>query len=271
MQQTPEINSELLPRTLEAGDLEALQAAHEQLEHPSLAARLSNVIGTPIEVALTLLPQHWYQALHGTVERAIEKSFSAALTSLRNKHASNAHDAYYKLLVGSAGAAGGFFGLPGLLLELPVTTTLMLRSIAEIARESGEDLHRGDSQAACLQVFALGGRSEMDDAADTGYYGVRLALAAYWKGGSLESMLAQTGAAAGLVHAVAARFGVDLSKRAAARLVPVAGAASGALVNTIFMQHFQEMARSHFTIRRLERKYGSDLVRHHYERLSHAK
>jgi hypothetical protein len=271
MQQTPEIDSELLPRTLESRDLLVLKAAHEQLEHPSLAARLSSVIGTPIEVALTLLPKRWYQGLHGIVERAIEKSFSAALTSLYQKQDSSAHDRYYKILVGSAGAAGGFFGLPGLLFELPVTTTLMLRSIAEIARESGEDINQRDTQAACLQVFALGGRSEIDDAADTGYYGVRLALAAYWKGGSLETMLIQPHAAAGLVHAVAARFGVDLSKRAAARLVPIAGAASGALVNAIFMQHFQEMARSHFTIRRLERKYGAELVKHHYERLNQAK
>jgi len=34
------------------------------------------------------------------------------------------------------------------------------------------------------------------------------------------------------------------------------------------MQHFQYIARGHFTVRRLERKYGERLVRVHYEMLT---
>jgi hypothetical protein len=269
--QVPDIHSVQLPRTIEDADLLLLRKAHEHLEHPSLAARLTSVVGTPIEVLLQLLPKNWYQRLHGGVESAINKAFYVATSSLLRQQSTSAHTGYYKLLAGTAGATGGFFGLPGLLLELPITTTLMLRSIADIARDSGENLRQAETQAACLQVFALGGRSEMDDAADTGYYGVRLALAAYWRGSSLENMLIQNGAATGLIKAVASRFGMDISKRAAAHLVPVAGAASGALVNTIFMQHFQDMARSHFTVRSLERKYGAELVRHQYDQLHQAK
>ena len=44
----------------------------------------------------------------------------------------------------------------------------------------------------------------------------------------------------------------------------------GAAVNYAFIEHFQDVARAHFTVRRLERAYGKDLVRMEYERLGHA-
>jgi hypothetical protein len=41
----------------------------------------------------------------------------------------------------------------------------------------------------------------------------------------------------------------------------------GASVNYLFIEHFQETAQGHFTVRRLERAYGKDIVRAEYERL----
>lgn len=254
-------------------DLEALRIAHHHLEHPSLAARLSSVVGTPIELVLQLMPKPWYRRLHNAAEAAIGRAFDAALSSLRREHAPSAQEGLYKGLAAGTGAVGGLFGLPGLIIELPVTTTLMLRSIAEHARFEGEDIHELETRLACLEVFALGGRSETDDAADTGYYGVRLALAGYISAAAAE--VAHRGLAANgaplvvkFIRVIAARFGVEVSRRAATQLIPVVGAAGGAVVNTIFMQHFQDMARSHFTVRRLERAYGKSLVRANYERLN---
>jgi len=39
-------------------------------------------------------------------------------------------------------------------------------------------------------------------------------------------------------------------------------------VNYAFIEHFQDVARGHFTVRRLERIYGKRLVRMEYERLA---
>lgn len=256
---------------MEAQDMAALKMACACLEHPSLAARLSNVLGTPIETALALLPPRWSRQLHSASEAAITRALNAAVNSLHRRRELVPHPGFYKGLVAGSGALGGFFGLPGLLLEIPVTTTLMLRAIAEIAREEGETLAAPQTRAACLEVFALGGRTEIDDAAETGYYGVRLALAGYLSG-SLSALIGGESAAplalAGLIRAVAARFGVTLSQRAAAQLVPIIGAVGAASINTIFMQHFQTMARGHFTVRRLERKYGEALVEANYEALA---
>ena len=44
--------------------------------------------------------------------------------------------------------------------------------------------------------------------------------------------------------------------------------ASGAAVNYAFIEHFQGVARAHFTVRRLERIYGSEIVRKEYERFA---
>jgi hypothetical protein len=48
----------------------------------------------------------------------------------------------------------------------------------------------------------------------------------------------------------------------------VVGAAGGVIVNVLFMNHFQDMARGHFIVRRLEMKYGGALVRRVYETIA---
>ena len=52
-----------------------------------------------------------------------------------------------------------------------------------------------------------------------------------------------------------------------AQTIPVIGAIGGGLINTVFISHFQDMARAHFTIRRLEREYGEDVIREAYQKL----
>jgi hypothetical protein len=56
----------------------------------------------------------------------------------------------------------------------------------------------------------------------------------------------------------------------AAQAVAVLGALGGAAVNLAFTEHFQDVARAHFTVRRLERIYGADVVRAEYDRLKTA-
>ena len=71
-----------------------------------------------------------------------------------------------------------------------------------------------------------------------------------------------------LVTEIATRFGLVVSERSAASAFPVLGAFGGATVNMIFMNHFQQIALGHFTVRRLEREYGAETVRLHYAELA---
>jgi hypothetical protein len=223
-------------------------------------------------MAVNLLPRPLYRRIHEAAEMAIAKALDAAVVSLGEPGASDPRINYHRALVSASGALGGAFGLVGLTLELPVSTTLMLRSIAAIAQAQGEDITTPETRMACLEVFALGGHAPSDDAAETGYYGIRLALAL-----SINSALAHIGEhglskegaplLVGLVRTIASRFGTTVSEKVAAQAVPVVGAIGGAAVNLVFMSHFQEMARGHFVVRRLERKYGAGLVEAEYKRL----
>ena len=53
--------------------------------------------------------------------------------------------------------------------------------------------------------------------------------------------------------------------------LPAIGAAGGAAINLVFINHFQDMARGHFTVRRLERKYGEGVIQREYKEISQAK
>ncbi|MGA8170289.1 MAG: EcsC family protein, partial [Methylocystis sp.] len=104
-------------------------------------------------------------------------------------------------------------------VELPVTTILMLRAIADIARLHGEDLSTIEGRLACVEVFAHGsGRigeraSGSERRADVGYYASRAMLGRL--ANEASSLLLERGATsfaapamAALTGRVASRFGV---------------------------------------------------------------
>ncbi|MGD8629705.1 MAG: EcsC family protein [Gammaproteobacteria bacterium] len=248
-----------------------LRWAYEHLEHPSLAARLSNLLAYPIEEGLSLLHKPWRKRMERVAQEAICKSMKVALASLDTSSVTPAHIWMHRFVAVGAGGVAGFFGPLTLLAELPFTTTLILRSIADIANSQGEDLSQAEACMACVQVFALGGRTRDDEAADLGYYGMRITLGLYFERDILEYAAGTRGphipAAIEYVRAIAARFGVVVSDKTAAQMVPIAGALSGSLLNLIFIRHYQDVAKGHFIVRRLERDYGSDLVRKQYQRL----
>jgi hypothetical protein len=144
--------------------------------------------------------------------------------------------------------------------------------MVDIARGEGENIHTVETQLACLEVFALGSNSQTDNDAETGYYATRTALARAVSEAAkyiAEKGIAEEGAPAivRLISKIAIRFSVPVSEIFAAQSIPAIGAAGGAAINLIFINHFQDMARGHFTIRRLERKYGTKVVQSEYERL----
>jgi hypothetical protein len=258
--------------TLSYEDQEALRYAKALLEKPGLAAKITGLIGMPIEKALTLLPEKWAKVVNEATKKSLETALQAALLTLDDKPQQNSWEFVHKLAVVATGAGGGALGLLGLPVELPVSTTIMLRSIADIARSEGERLRTPEAKLACLEVFALGGPSKSDDASESAYFLMRGALAksvSEAAGYIAQRGLVEEGAPAivRLIAQLATRFGVNVSEKVAAQAVPVIGAAGGVVINALFIDHFQETARGHFIVRRLERTYGPQLVRTEYERL----
>ncbi|MCJ2034617.1 EcsC family protein [Methylobacterium sp. J-068] len=287
---------------LSDADRAALRRAVEVLERPGLAARLSAMAGAPLDMIGRALPAPVTDAVSQATESAMRASLKLALATLPTGKDITLTPADAPLLEGPAepesavirtaarlskyfpssafghkamaaasGAIGGAFGLATLAVELPLSTTLMLRSIAQIAQEEGEDLSDPENALACVQVFALGGREAAGSAlTESGYFAVRAALAktmveaARYAGN--RALLDE--AAPALIRfsaQIAARFGIVVSQKVAAQAVPILGALGGAAVNAAFMDHFQNTARAHFTVRRLERAYGAAPVRAAYE------
>ena len=194
-----------------------------------------------------------------------------ALNSLANRPPRDSRR-FHKAIATVSGAAGGAFGLVSLPIELPLSTVIILRSIADIARREGEDLSDPDVALACLQVFALGAHGKDADYMDSGYYAVRGLLARTVSEAGKYVLANGLGDATApilvrFVGQIASRFGVVVSEKLAAQAVPLVGAAGGAAVNYAFAEHFQSIAYGHFTVRRLERLHGADLVKAEYQRM----
>ena len=256
---------------MQQADLAVLARAAQQLESSSIATSISHVIGMPIEKAMSALPGHWSNIVSRITKKALGKALDAALYSLKRKSTSPANK-IHTTLVGLSGAVGGSFGIAALAIELPVSATIMLRSIADIARSHGEDLEELDSRMACLAVFALsgGGSAKVSESADTSYYAVRSFLTKAL--GDTTNHIAVHGfskegapALVKLINAVSTRFSVPVSGKLAAQSLPIIGAVSGASVNWLFIRHYQKMAKAHFSIRALERKYGDRVVENLYK------
>jgi hypothetical protein len=253
-------------------DSAALARAVQSLEHPGFAARLANMAGKPIELIGDALPATVRHSISTATTKALQSALKVALRTMEGTPRAGSR-LVHKVLATASGAAGGAFGLATLPIELPVSTIIMLRSIAEIARSEGEDPSDPEAALSCIQVFALGGRSGSTDASESGYFAVRGMLA---KGVSeaarfvAERGLIEEGApiVVRFISQVASRFGVVLTQKFAAQALPIVGALGGASVNYLFIEHFQETAQGHFTVRRLERAYGKDFIRGEYEHIA---
>jgi len=252
-------------------DREALAAAVRRLDSPSLAGRLAALAGKPVGLLQRALPAAASTGVAKLAKHALERALDVALFSLRNRRIAGGRKLHSGLAC-TSGAIGGAFGLAALAVELPVSTTIMLRAIAAIAQEEGEDLEDPRTELACLEVFALGGPTTDETGVEADYFAVRAILAR----GLVE--IADFGIDKGVVREsapllvrfltqIASRFGVVVSQKVAAQAVAVVGAVGGAAVNLAFIEHFQDVARGHFTVRRLERAYGVDAVRGEYDRI----
>jgi hypothetical protein len=255
-------------------DRAALRRAVDELEHTSFALHLTAALGNQLSQFRKLIPAAVSSLVTKAAEAAIKSAFELALHTLSQKKRGTllGTNRLHKAAVLLSGAAGGAFGVASLPVELPISTTIILRSIAEIARREGEDLSQPETLLACLQVFALGNPQHTVDLSESAYLATRGVLAKsvseaarYMIGRATTDEFSPV--LIRLISQIAGRFGVVVSQKLAAQAVPLLGAAGGAAINYAFLAHFQNIAHGHFTVRRLERQYGSDLIDMEYEHI----
>jgi len=277
---------------LTSSQLKLIADAARYLERPSLLMELANVVGKPLEFFTRGLDRLTLGRVEEAVQLALRGALGVAIATVpENVAAAPPADPartpdineigtrtglWHKLSVAATGTAGGLFGLPGLAIELPLTTTIMLRSIAAIAQEFGEDLRDTEIRLQCLSAFSLGGPGRSDDAMESTYLTARLGVqseltvaARAVAGLTTEQLTAmiQKGSAPAVVNLlarIAARFNLAVTEKLIAQAIPIIGAAAGATINVAFMGHFNRVARFHFALRSLERQYGAQVIQDTY-------
>jgi hypothetical protein len=254
---------------MEESDRARLRKAVYLLESRTWFTTLANKIGMPLEWAVKRLPPKAHEVISDVTVKAMRLALHGAIRTMHKSSTTLPRNWWHKLSVSVTGWISGYFGIAAVLVELPLATTIMLRSIADIARSEGEDLTQIETQLACLEVFALGGPRTADDSSTSGYYAVRIALGRAVTEAAeyiIERGVAEEGAPAliRLITKIAARFNVVVTEKIAAEMIPVIGAVGGAGINFLFMDHFQSMARGHFIVKQLERKYGREEIKDQY-------
>jgi hypothetical protein len=260
-----------MPSRLSSAELDELAFAARCLDSGGFAARLAERLGRSVESIGRNLPQSLRNLGGRAAERALRAALAVALRTIDHDAPAKAARGAHKAAAAASGAIGGAFGPFATVVELPVSTAILMRSIAQIAREEGEDTAQPEGALACLEVFALGGEPG-EAAIEGGYFAVRAALARsvaesarFLAGRSLAGEGAPL--IARLIAQIAARFGLVAGEKFAAQAVPIVGAIGGAAVNFAFAEHFQTLARGHFIVRRLERRHGAEAVQFEYRRL----
>jgi hypothetical protein len=261
---------ELEHEPLEPADRESLARAVALLEKNSFVTMLARVAGRPVNVVVASLPTFVGEIVMNASRNAILQCLRIALKPRGRRNLLTIAGNHPALVSGIAGAVGGFAGVAALAVELPLTTIVMFQSITKIAAAEGEDISRPEVRLACLEVFALSTDGRGPAALESGYYAARSALAKSADEAASYVLRRSTSleagpAVVGLVSAIAPRFGLLVSQELAAAAIPIIGAATGGALNIAFVQHFNNIARGHFAVRSLERKYGDTRIREEFE------
>ena len=250
------------------------------LEHPNYTARISGVLGRPAEALIKSLPKPAEGAIVKATDKALKKCLGLAITSLlkppleqdnrdvQARYAATFSSGYaHSAASYLTGMVGGVVGAPALPIELPLTTTIMLRSIADIAWQMGADLRDPREQIECLAVFGLG---HADPAMDTlrpgelgeglvagkrpaamkesGYFATRHAMTSSVQAAArffaeqspkkvVETVMkGRSPVITKLIALIAGRFQTVVAQKTVLQLLPVIGAVTATTVNLAFLE-----------------------------------
>ena len=223
-----------------AAELDRLAAQYRAAS--GLGVQILSLLGGKAETLLDRLPAPVKSRLHEATESALKLAMAAALKS--RAAVPDQPDWLERAMSTALGAAGGLGGLPTALVELPATTTLLLRIIQGVAHENGFDTGAENVRIDCIRVFAAAGPLAMDDGADLAFLTLRVTLT----GGAMQK----------LITTVAPKLAIVLGQKLATQTVPVLGAMAGATTNYVYSGYYREMAQVHFGLRRLAIDAGID-------------
>lgn len=216
----------------EAEALDALALHYRAAVGPGIV--LLGRLGQQADGLIDQLPKGLQAGLFSATESALGVAIRAADLSQRVLPGQDAR--LTRLVAMAMGAAGGVGGVGTALTELPLTTTLFLRSIQSAARQQGFDPKADSVRFDSVRIFASNGPLAAGES-DLAFLATRMALT----GPTLQALATK----------VAPRLAVVFGKKIAAQALPIMGAAAGASINGVYANYYHNMALVHFGLRRL--------------------
>ncbi|MFW7381140.1 MAG: EcsC family protein [Oligoflexus sp.] len=277
-----------MKRQLTNSEVQFIKDAALFLENPNLLIRLANLIGQPMDILQKSLPPIVKNQLTQVIESSLNIALKLALRTLPEKSSppedwqQTLQQIQYSFwghtaMTAASGAVGGWVGIAALPIELPISTSLILRSILNTAREWGHDLHDPQIQMECLFIFTLGSdKSHADDEMDEAYLTTRIACAQLIRDAAsfitqhsskqLFKALDQHSAPiiVSFLNKIASYFQVSVSRKVMSTAVPVVGSVSGAAINAAFCDYFTAAARYHFGLKHLEKIHDPSFIQNLY-------
>ncbi len=213
-------------------ELHKLVRRHQAAQNAGIT--LLNRVGGSVESIIDRAPEPLQNAFNRAVEHALGYAVSGAQ---KTRGFLPDNSPLTRTMTTAFGALGGMGGLATALVELPVTTVFLLRTVQDEALENGFDPQEPGVQFDCVQVLATAGPMQADDGSDFAFLSTRLAL---------TSRTVQS-----LIRRVAPHLAAVLGQKLAAQSVPLIGAVAGASTNYLYMTYYRDMAYIHFRLRRL--------------------
>lgn len=246
--------------------LKQIQTAQQTLETESLAMRLSSKASKPLNALANELPEKIRTKVNKAVNVSLDHATRwATATTWKTQPSILREDRTHQGAVMLSGLLGGFFGITTTLIELPISTLIMLRSIACIAAREGFSPTDPAIRLKCMTVLAMGSDPNGTKVSQTSYWEIRESLAllvtqaAKWSGKGATPIITR------FLIKVGEKFGIAVSAKVANQFVPVIGGLSGAAINTCFLNHYQKTAQAFFTMEKLINLYGEAPVKKAYQ------
>ncbi len=199
-----------------------------------------------VQQGLQKLPAAWKDSFHAKARDSLWWAYRQAILGMDEKETGKRSlGLMYRLMATGSGLVTGAAGLPGVLADIPASTLLVLRSIADLARAQGHDIRDPAIQALCIEALAFGGPTDEDDDADL----------AFWSARAAAPVIAD------LVIDIAGRFGSRLLAVLPARAVPMISVIVAGAINWHFTGFFQNMAAVLLELKPIEDRYDRAMVR----------
>lgn len=166
---------------------------------------------------------------------------------LSDKLANNVHN-WANGVAAAEGAATGYFGLPGLIVDIPSLVTMSLRVIHKIGLCYGYDcITQTDKQFVYGILSAAGSNSVKEKVASISTLQVinKTVASVTWKKMAEKAAENKLGIEALImtIRSLAKQIGVNLTKRKALQSIPIIGAGVGGALNVAFLNDVVWAAR----------------------------